>query len=189
MLILDLFCGSKSLQKVAIANNYDYVGLDLNSKCNPEILTSILDWDYKSSKLKPDIIWASPPCTEYSQFNRAIPHKVCNIQGSNAIVLRTIEIIDYFQPKYWFIENPQTGTLKNQPFMIMAYNDITYCKYGMQHRKQTRIWHNCEKWIPKPICSKASHCPNTYHKPIPSMKISERYAVPFELLNEIIKLL
>ena len=27
------------------------------------------------------------------------------------LVLKPLEIIDYFEPKYWFIENPQTGLL------------------------------------------------------------------------------
>ena len=34
-----------------------------------------------------------------------------NIQ--NKIVLKTLEIIDYFNPTWWFIENPQTGKLKD----------------------------------------------------------------------------
>ena len=37
---------------------------------------------------------------------------VRKIDEANKIVLKTLEIIDYFKPKYWFIENPQTGLLK-----------------------------------------------------------------------------
>ena len=58
------------------------------------------------------------------------------------------------------IENPQTGFLKNQTFMLdIPYNDLDYCKYGMLYRKRTRIWNNLNTWIPRPLCKK--DCGNT----------------------------
>ena len=46
---------------------------------------------------------------------------------------KTIEIINYFNPSVWFIENLQTGLLKQQDFMKdFDYYDIDYCKYGME---------------------------------------------------------
>ena len=59
--------------------------------------------------------------------------------------MRTIEIIDYFKPSAWFIENPQTGMLKKQEFMNgLPYKDIDYCKSGMPYRKRTRLWTNLD---------------------------------------------
>jgi len=53
------------------------------------------------------------------------------------------------------IDNPQTGLLKNQTFMLdIPFNDLDYCKYGMKYRKRTRIWNNLITWIPKPLCKK-----------------------------------
>ena len=50
---------------------------------------------------------------------------------------KTIEIINYFNPSVWFIENLQTGLLKQQDFMKdFDYYDIDYCKYGMEYRKK-----------------------------------------------------
>ena len=96
------------------------------------------------------MIWASPPCTEYS---RAKTTGVRKIDHANSTVLRTLEVIDYFKPKYWIIENPQTGLLKEQPFMGgLRYYDVDYCKYGMNYRKRTRLWSNIETWKPKPLC-------------------------------------
>ena len=41
------------------------------------------------------------------------------------------------------MEEPQTGLLKNQPFMQgIPYSDASYCKYGYSYRKQTRFWNN-----------------------------------------------
>ena len=97
-------------------------------------------------------MWASPPCTEYS---KAKITGVRKIDHANAIVLRTLEIIDYFNPEYWFLENPQTGLLKEQEFMKgLPFYDVDYCKYGMPYRKRTRIWTNLTTWKPRPLCNR-----------------------------------
>jgi site-specific DNA-cytosine methylase len=99
-----------------------------------------------------DVIWASPPCTEYSTAKTTAPR---DIVGANAIVSRTLEIIAYFKPKYFIIENPQTGLLKDQWFMNgIGFRDVDYCKYGMPYRKRTRLWNNITTWEPKPLCKR-----------------------------------
>ena len=75
------------------------------------------------------------------------------IEEANTIVLKTLEIVKYFKPRVWFIENPQSGLLKKQPFMEgLPYFDIDYCKYGMPYRKRTRLWTNLDTWTPRPLC-------------------------------------
>ena len=59
------------------------------------------------------------------------------------LLKKTLEIIDYFKPEIWVIENPQTGKLKTRPFMNgLSYNDTDYCKYGYAIRERTRFWNN-----------------------------------------------
>ncbi|MFM7979919.1 MAG: hypothetical protein ACKPKO_11445, partial [Candidatus Fonsibacter sp.] len=63
--------------------------------------------------------------------------------------------IQYLGPKYWIIENPQTGKLKEQEFMPdLPFKDVDFCKYGMPYRKRTRLWNNVECWDPRPLCHK-----------------------------------
>ena len=70
-------------------------------------------------------------------LNIAKPIGVRQIIEANRIVKKTLEIIDYFKPKYWTIENPQTGLLKKQEFMEeLPYFDIGYCKYGFNYRSE-----------------------------------------------------
>ena len=78
------------------------------------------------------------------------------IEQASEIVKRTLEIIEYFQPTWYIIENPQTGLLKKQVFMTdIPFNDIDYCKYGLTYRKRTRLWNNISTWTPRPLCKKA----------------------------------
>ena len=137
--------------KVARELGYDVVCLDRDLPA--DIQCDIMDWDYKTfSPGAVDVIWASPPCTEYS---RAKTVGVRKIEESNAIVQRTLDIIDYFQPRFYIIENPQTGLLKEQYLMMgRIFKDIDYCKYGMPYRKRTRLWNNILHWTPRPLCCK-----------------------------------
>ena len=150
-LLLELFSGTGSVGKVAESMGYDVVSLDRDMEAT--IKTDIMNWDYQNfPKPKIDVIWASPPCTEYS---RAKTCGIRDIEGANAIVKRTLDIIHYFKPDYWIIENPQTGLLKEQEMMIgIPFKDIDYCKYGMPYRKRTRLWNNIDLWNPKPLCNK-----------------------------------
>ena len=128
------------------------------------INTDILNWDYKQfNRNHFQIIWACPPCVEYSIAKTT---GVRQIDYANSIVQKTIEIIRYFNPSVWFIENPQTGLLKHQDFMKdFDYFDLDYCKYGFPYRKKTRIWTNLTSWKPRPLCKKdCGNIINNKHK-------------------------
>lgn len=189
MKVLDLFSGSKSLEKICKLKKWEYTTLDNSAKLRPDILVDILEWNYRDYKGEPDIIWASPPCTEYSKFNNALPYKTPNIEKANKLVEKTLEIIEYLKPKYWVIENPQTGKLKDQPFMRgIPYKDVTYCKYGKGHRKQTRLWTNIKEFEPRPLCSRGSPCAKyKRHDKLNKMSWSSRAGIPEELVESIFK--
>ena len=197
MKLLELFSGTGSVGKVAKELGYDVVSLDLK---DANINTDILNWDYKQfNRNHFQIIWASPPCVEYSIAKTTGVRK---IDYANSIVQKTIS--RYFNPSVWFIENPQTGLLKHQDFMKdFDYFDLDYCKYGFPYRKITRIWTNLTSWKPRPLCKKdCGNIINNKHKErtqrMPSGKKSdwgndyiihrqdELYRIPSELINEII---
>ena len=203
--MLDLCCGSQSL-KQEFQKHYDYVGLDINSITDgkvPNIITDLTTWDYKDYFLKnglPKFIWFSPPCREYSILNNARPDKICDIEGSNKIVEKGIEIIKYCKIKY-IIENPQSSKLKLQPFMIFPYTDVDYCAYGFPYKKRTRLWNNIEfkgSKCKKSLCPYKKNGRHLYSVGNSSYKtnlaeinnksrLGQRYSIPSKLIEEIIK--
>ena len=149
MKLLELFSGTKSASKVLIQlyPDLESVSLDFCPKYQPDILIDILEWDYTFYPRNYfDIVWASPNCKEYSRA-RFGEKKERNFEYADSLVKRTLEIITYFDPKYWFLENPKTGLLKTRPFMAdLPFVDVDYCRYGKEMQKPTRFWTNLENF-------------------------------------------
>jgi hypothetical protein len=155
MRVLELFSGTGSVGKICKERGWDVISLDLK---HADINEDILNWDYKV--FEPghfDMIWASPPCDTFSQLRRTwIGRKlkchngeVCSAELLQKdidtiglpILRQTEKIIEYFKPKYYFMENPQTGLMKN--YVDKPFYDVDYCKYSnWGYKKRTRIWTN-----------------------------------------------
>ena len=159
MKVLELFSGTGSVGKCCKALGWDVVSVDMILPADHQV--DIMDFDYKQYKKDEfDIVWASPPCTNYSKlqdawlgrmrkgeiYTREIQEKEMN--EDDKLVLRTLEIIEYFNPHYWFIENPAGSKMKDRPFMKDLNNYVVdYCMYSdWGYRKRTRIWTNKKDW-------------------------------------------
>ena len=133
-----------------------------------------MDFDYKQyDKDYFDIIWASPPCTNYSKlqdcflgrkrkgeiYTKEIQEK--EMLSDDRFVKRTLEIIEYFNCHYWYIENPATSRMRDRPYMKDLPNYVVdYCMYSeWGYRKRTRIWTNKEGWEAK-MCDGTGSCGN-----------------------------
>ena len=156
----DICCGTKSVSAVWADAGHETLTLDISHKCAPDICQDILIWDYTDFNLEPpDVIWCSPPCTMYSKARTGAktPH---DLQGADALVQRCLDIIRFWRPRFWVIENPQTGLLKTRVVVQgLAWKDVDYCAYQdpVLYRKRTRLWTNCTNWAPRPPCTHTGH--------------------------------
>lgn len=167
MKILELFAGSKSIGKCADGLFFESYSSDIEQYGGIDYVTDILEFDLTKIPFKPDIIWASCPCTAFSV---AAIGKNWTKDGDNYIpknpraefglklVQKTLEIIEHFKPTYFFIENPR-GMLRKMPIMAhLKRQGVTYCQYGDTRMKPTDIWTNSDKWVPRPMCKNGSPC-------------------------------
>jgi len=201
MNILELFAGSKSIGNVAEQLRMNVYSSDIEQFGGIDYVVDILEFDVNKVPFKPDVIWASPPCTGFSVA--AIGRNWTKIDGDAIpksdtarlgieLVKKTIEIIDYFNPKYFFIENPRGMLRKLQIMQRFKRHSVTYCQYGDSRMKPTDIWTNSETWIPRPACKNGDPC----HISAPRgsrtgtqglANAFERSKIPNQLCEEILK--
>jgi len=203
MRVLELFSGtgsfSKSIKKKI--TDIEVISLDIHPKYNPTYCTNILTWNFRQYPPKYfDIIWSSPPCTEYS---RAKTRSQRNLKLADKIVKRTLQIINYLAPTFFFIENP-FGLLRQRTFM-KPYNEFlnecSYCMYGTMYRKQTDIWSNAKLNLKCCRGNTICHSKQMYGKHSQTAQVSgpssnptqigtsieNAYTIPVKLTNSILK--
>jgi hypothetical protein len=199
--VLELFAGSRSIGKMSEELGMEVFSSDINNFDGINYVVNILEFDYSKVPFTPDVIWASPPCTGFSVA--AIGHHWTGGKGAYIpatdtarlgieLVKKTIEIIEHFEPEFWFIENPR-GVLRKMPFMErFKRNTVTYCQYGDERMKPTDIWTNSDVWVPRKMCKNGDPC----HVAAPRgsrtgtqgrSNAYERSKIPDELCQEILK--
>ena len=153
---LELFSGTHSFGKVSSKKGYTVYSLDrdLDEHCpftdyvsDNHIKEDIMTWDYK--QFPNDyfgLITASPVCLWWSNLRstwlgRIRNGKIYKKEDINEdidkygkpMVDKVFEIIEYFKPKKWIIENPHSSRMKNYIKESWSkynnYNDYSYCKY------------------------------------------------------------
>ena len=177
MKVLELFAGSRSIGKAAESLGYDVFSSDVNDFDKIDYVVDILNFDIKKVPFKPDIIWASPPCTTYSiaaiSHHRPKNKPLSNFAiKSDLIVKKTLQIIKELNPNKWYIENPR-GLLRKQNFMIgLPKTTVWYCTYGDNRAKPTDILSNnirsllnINGWQPRPECFNGNK--NCHHEAAP----------------------
>ena len=157
MKLLNLFSGTGSVSKPWRAKGHEAWDVDVDSRFSPETCEDILQWDYTMLPFIPDVIWSSPPCTEYSRAKTRGPPR--NFKLADSLVKKALEIIHYFEKKnpalIWFLENGDSTLLWGRECVsdLNWFVQLDYCQYGTLYRKRTRIAHSMNvHWEPRPLC-------------------------------------
>lgn len=123
-------------------HGWEVVSLDIDPRRRPTFLCDICAFDYTQLGGNVDAVWCSPPCTHHS-IARSKAKTPRNLEGNDRIVQRCLNIIQHFAPASWFLENPQSGSLKHRQVVAgLPYVDADYCMFDFPYRKRTRIWTN-----------------------------------------------
>ena len=204
MNVLELFAGSRSIGKVADELGYNVFSVDVKAFENIDLVKDIEHLTIDDIPFKPDLIWASPPCTTFSiaaistHRDNGKP-KTDFAAKSDRLVLNTLKLIKEFNCKY-YIENPR-GYLRKMHYMRgIPKTTVWYCRYGDKRAKPTDIWSNnivnlfnIDGWNPRPICYNGNK--KCHHEEAPrgsktgtqGLKDNyERSKIPYELCLEIL---
>ena len=150
----------------------------------------ITQWDFRAT-LQPgdfDLVWMSPECRSFSHAGGSNMHNpdgsVAKGEERDALLKEkqereglpplqaALEILDYLQPTFFFIENPHTSRMKNylgqakhnsSPRIVGSLRDLPnfvvhYCRYGFTYQKATRIWHSGNIVFTPLLCSAKDQC-------------------------------
>jgi hypothetical protein len=222
MRVLELFAGSRSFSKVAEEMGMQTFTTDIKPFDNIDLVTNILELDndllmqklFEKGIESIDCVWASPPCTYFSvasighHWNKDHTPKTEQAKLGVKIVQKTLDIISFLQPDYFFIENPRGKLRKLEVVKGIPKTTVCYCKYGEDRMKPTDIWSNfifeehtllsddnkLQGWKPRQMCFNGNK--NCHHQSAPrgsqtgTQGIKGNYlrsVVPYELCKEILE--
>lgn len=172
MVVLDLFCGTKSIAKAFEARGHTVYTVDWDKRFNPDLAADI--GTLTANDIIdlcggfPDVIWASPDCTTYSvaaisthrrkEPNGSLSPVTDYAKRCDEINEHLIALIKGLNPRYWFIENPVGGLRKMDFMQKLPRYTVTYCQYGERRQKPTDIWTNHPSPKFKPQCKRGAPC-------------------------------
>lgn len=186
--MLDLFAGlggaseamvqSENWDVMRIENNPMLMGVAHSSQIDVidfrDTLRGMIDDGYIPDRL--DLLWASPPCTEFS-LAYSSPQSIANREGreyqpSMELLEATIDIIEMLQPKYWVIENVRGAVKWFKPYLGEQVKVINHSLF---------LWGNFPSFEVGQIESK-------YNKDSSSrdpLRANKRALIPFEVSDQL----
>jgi hypothetical protein len=205
MKVLDLFAGTRSIDKVFEERGHECFSVELdkrhqNISLYADVRTITAEYILENFG-RPDVIWASPPCTTYSiagiSHHRRRNPKTGELEPfskfahiSDDLTKHVLKLIDELKPTYWFIENPRGGMRKMKFMENLPMYTVTYCQYGENRMKPTDIWTNHKNPNFIPACKQGMPCHET--TPSGSKKGTQgikdvvlRSVIPYELCAHI----
>lgn len=101
--MLDLYSGTGGASAAFRRAGWEVVTVDNDPQHRPDVLIDLRRWQWEGER--PELVWASPPCTEFSRTS--MPW--CRAKGPPAPSMELVEaalrVVQETQPHYWVLEN------------------------------------------------------------------------------------
>ena len=147
-IILSLFDLTGNWSKPYRENGFEVIQVDL------QMGIDILDWKYQNiPKERVYGILAACPCTDFSLSGaRHFARKDADGTTANSIELvkKTMEIVNYFEPVFWVIENPMSRIHKLNPELgpvKYKFNPCDFAGYMTTTEEQDEERYNKATWL------------------------------------------
>ena len=112
-MLLELFSGTGSVGNAFRTRGWEVFSVDIDPAAEPTLVADMMDLQPHALPPRVDCIWASPPCTHYCRA-RTRAKTPRDLDGSDALVRKVLNLIDHYGAPDWFIENPHSGLLKTR---------------------------------------------------------------------------
>lgn len=136
--------------------------LDNDRKFDPDECADVRIWQPPLTwNIHPDLIWCSPPCTEFAR--ESMPWSRTGEAPDLSIVRACKRLIDKYQPRYWVIENVR-GALKwfspilgkpayqcNPYFLWGNFPDISHIRVRSHKEKLSSVQRADRAMIPEAL--------------------------------------
>ena len=151
MKVVNLFAGHGTWTKPFRERGHEVWATDIVDRPGIDLVKDVLDikpWDIPDEFWTPDILLASPDCQAFSVASIGthwgggiggyVP-KTEKAVNRMRLVLKTLDIITWLQPRYFVIENPR-GMLRKLDLIPFERRTVWYCQYGDERAKPTDLW-------------------------------------------------
>jgi hypothetical protein len=155
--MLDLCCGLKGASAAMKERGWKVITLDIDPDFHPDIVADVREWSWDGDR--PDLIWASPPCNEFSR--EYFVWSRTNTPPDLSIYNACKRIICQADPKWWIIENVRGAV----PF------------FG----RPTAIYYPYYLWGRFPYLGKIDLSNRRHKESLPSCAKAERAQIPYAL--------
>lgn len=111
--MLDLFAGLGGASRVMRERGWEVVTVDNDPRFGCTHTADLSAWSWTGPR--PDLVWASPPCTEFSR--ESMPWCRTGEVPSLSLVRSALRVIGECEPHWWVLENVRGATKWINPLL------------------------------------------------------------------------
>ncbi len=142
--MLDLFSGMGGASGAMETRDWKVVRVDIDDGFKPDFVADVRELGLRN--YKPDLIWGSPPCTEFSRVG--FPWIKDATEPDMSLVEAFRRIVHELKPRWWILENvkgavPYLGRPQfiSNPIYLWGRFPPVHCKVGSWKMSQS----GCQK--------------------------------------------